>query len=181
MSTLQENRLEAMRGLLRCQYRLQKFTDALPNAKELILEKGIATDDKMMALTILAKNNQFENKLDEAIKNYKEVIAIGKSEYSAEASYRVAEILLFQNKLTDAEKAAFDCIKKFGSYELWVTKSYLLLGDIYFKQKDWFNAEATYKSIIENATIDTIKKEAEQKLLQVIAEKNKTSQVETNL
>lgn len=181
LSTLQENRLEAMRGLLRCQYRLQKFTEASPNAKELILEKGIATDDKMMALTILAKNNQFENKLDEAIKNYKEVIAIGKSEYSAEASYRVAEILLFQNKLTDAEKAAFDCIKKFGSYELWVTKSYLLLGDIYFKQKDWFNAEATYKSIIENATIDTIKKEAEQKLLQVIAEKNKTSQVETNL
>ena len=181
LSTLQENRLEAMRGLLRCQYRLQKFSEALPNAKELLQEKSIANDDKMMAITIIAKSNQAENKLDEATRNYKEVMLIGKSEYSAEASFRVAEILMLQNKLPDAEKAAFDCIKKFGSYEIWVTKSYLLLGDIYFKQKDWFNAEATYKSIIENATIESIKKEAEQKLLQVIAEKNRTSQIENNL
>jgi TolA-binding protein len=181
LSTLQENRLEAMRGLLRCQYRLQKFSEALPNAKELLQEKSIANDDKMMAITIIAKSNQAENKLDEAARNYKEVMLIGKSEYSAEASFRVAEILMLQNKLPDAEKAAFECIKKFGSYEIWVTKSYLLLGDIYFKQKDWFNAEATYKSIIENATIENIKKEAEQKLLQVIAEKNRTSQIENNL
>ncbi|MFY8126833.1 MAG: tetratricopeptide repeat protein [Chitinophagaceae bacterium] len=181
LSTLQENKLEAMRGLLRCQYRLQKMVEALPNAKDLLLEKSIASDDKMMALTIVAKNNQTENKLDEAFKNFKEVTSIGKSEYSAEASYRMAEILVLQNKLTEAEKAAFDCIKKYGSYEIWVTKSYLLLGDIYFKQKDWFNAEATYKSIMENATIEAIKKEAEQKLLQVIAEKNKASQIENNL
>jgi hypothetical protein len=44
-----------------------------------------------------------------------------------------------------------------GSYDLWVTKSYLLLGDIYVQQKDLFNAEATYKSIVENATIPELK------------------------
>ncbi|MFY7898826.1 MAG: hypothetical protein ACOVNY_01500, partial [Chitinophagaceae bacterium] len=78
-----------------------------------------------------------------------------------------------------AEKAAFDVIKKVGSYDMWVTKSYLLLGDIYFKQKDFFNAEATYKSVAENTTIEELIQEANQKLVLVIAEKNKTNKVVT--
>jgi hypothetical protein len=54
------------------------------------------------------------------------------------------------------------------------------LGDIYFKQKDLFNAEATYKSIAENSTIDELKKEAQQKLTVLITEKDKVNKVETN-
>ncbi len=34
---------------------------------------------------------------------------------------------------------------------IWVTKAYILLGDIYFKQKDYFNAKATYQSIVNNS------------------------------
>ncbi|HMZ46907.1 MAG TPA: hypothetical protein PLU36_08905, partial [Chitinophagaceae bacterium] len=174
----QENKLEAMRGLLRCQYKQLKWAEALPNAQELLKEKGIAADDKMMANMIVAKNHQINNNLQEAISAYKLVIQIATSEFSAEAQYRIAEIYLLQNKLNDAEKAAFDVIKKYGSYEYWVTKSYLLLGDIYFIQKDYFNAEATFKSIAENATITELKQEAEQKLAKVIEEKNKTNKVE---
>jgi TolA-binding protein len=40
------------------------------------------------------------------------VIAAGKSEYAAESQYHIAEILLQQNKSADAEKAAFEVIKK---------------------------------------------------------------------
>ena len=164
ISSQQENKLEAMRGLLRCQYKQQKWKDAQPNAKDLLAEKSIATDDRMMASLIVAKASQTDNKLDEALEAYKQVIALGKTEFSAEASYRIAEILFAQDKLKDAEDAAFACIKQFGSYEYWLTKSYILLGDIYFKQKDFFNAEATYKSISENSTIEELKKEAQQKL-----------------
>jgi len=178
LTTQQENKLEAMRGLLRSQYKLQKWTEALPNAQDLLKEKGIATDDKMMANMIIAKNYQLNNNLNEAIIAYKSVIAIAKSEFSAEAQYRIGEILLLQNKLKDAEKAGMEVIKKFGSYEYWVTKSYILLGDIYFAQKDYFNAEATFKSVAENATIPELKQEAETKLAKVIDEKNKANKVE---
>jgi tetratricopeptide (TPR) repeat protein len=178
LTNQQETKLEAMRGLLRCQYKLQKWIEASANAQELLKEKGIAADDKMMASMIVAKSYQIESKLDEATASYKAVIAIGKSEFSAEAQYRIAEILLIKLKYTDAEKAAFDVIKKYGSYEYWVTKSYILLGDIYFAQKDYFNAEATFKSIAENATIPELKKEAEEKLAKVIEEKNKANKVE---
>jgi TolA-binding protein len=178
LTTQQENRLEAMRGLLRCQYKQQKWSEAVPNAQDLLKEKGIAADDKMMASMVVAKSYQLENKLDEALAAYKTVIAAGKSEFSAEAQYRIAEILLTKMRYADSEKAGFEVIKKYGSYEYWVTKSYILLGDVYFAQKDYFNAEATFKSIVENATIPELKKEAEEKLAKVIEEKNKSNKVE---
>jgi TolA-binding protein len=179
IATQQENKLEAMRGLLRCQYKAQQFKDAVANAQDLLLEKGTATDDKMMANMVLGKSFQADNKMEDATTYYKAVIALGKSEYSAEAQYRLAEILFLQNKSSEAEKAAFDVIKKVGSYENWVTKSYILLGDIYLKSKDLFNAEATYKSVSENTTIPELKEEASKKLADVIAEKDKTNKVET--
>ena len=106
------------------------------------------------------------------------VINLGKSEYAAEARFRIAEILLAQGKLKEAEKAGFDVIKKAGSYDYWITKSYILLGQIYFQEKDFFNAEATLKSVSENATNADLQKEAKAQLEIVIAEKNKNSQVE---
>jgi TolA-binding protein len=178
IATQQENRLEAMRGLLRCQFKGQLWKEAASNAEDLLLEKGIATDDRMMASLVVAKNHQLNSEYDKSILSYKQVIAAGKSEYAAESQYRIAEMLLLQNKLPDAEKAAFEVIKKSGSYETWVTKAYVLLGDIYVKQQDWFNAEATYKSIVENATIPELRQEAQQKLDKVLEEKNKANKVE---
>ena len=178
IATQQENKLEAMRGLLRCQYKLQQWKEAAANAQDILQEKGTASDDRMMANLIVANNFQLSNQLDEAINAYKQVVAIGKSEFGAEAKYHIAEILFLQNKLSEAEKAAFDIIKKEGSYEYWVTKSYILLGDIYFKEKDLFNAEATFKSVADNASNDDLKKEAQQKLDIVSQEKAKTEKVE---
>lgn len=173
----QDNKLESMRGLLRCQYKLGRFTDAVANAQELLQQKGLATDDKMMANLVVAKNYQQNNQPDEATAAYKNVVSLGKSEYAAEARYRIAEILLAQGKYKEAEKAGFDVINKAGSYDYWITKAYILLGDVYFNEKDYFNAEATLKSVSENATDATLKQEAQQKLDTVVAEKNKNSKV----
>jgi TolA-binding protein len=132
----------------------------------------------MMANMIVAKSYQANNQQDEALAAYKVVIALGKSEYAAEARYHVAEISLGKGNLKDAEKQAFEVINKAGSYDYWITKSYILLGEIYFRQKDYFNAEATLKSVVENASADELKKEAQQKLDVVVEEKNRNSKVE---
>jgi tetratricopeptide (TPR) repeat protein len=180
MATQQENRLEAMRGLLRCQFKAQRWKEAATNAGELLQEKGIATDDRMMAGFVVARTHQLDSMPDAAITSYKQVIATGKSEYAAESQYHIAEILLQHNKQADAEKAAFEVIKKFGAWDFWVTRSYILLGDLYTIQKDWFNAEATFKSVADNAVITELKEEAKRKLEMVLQEKNKANQVEQN-
>lgn len=172
-----ENKLESMRGLLRCQYKLKEFLEGSENAKDLLDNKSVATDDKMMANLMIAKAYQAKDRSDAALQYFKAVFALGKSEFAAEAKYQTAKILFDQNKLSESEKVAFDVINKSGSYDYWITSSYILLGDIFWKQKDYFNAEATFKSIVDNAHFDDLKKTAKDKLDKVIEDKNKSSKV----
>lgn len=178
LSGSQETKLEAMRGLLRCQYQLQKWTEAVENAKELTAAKGSSADDKTLANMAIAKSFQVSGEYDQAINNFKTVVQLNKAALAAEARYEIANSWYQLNRLTDAEKAAFETINKSGSYDYWITKAYILLGDIYFKQKDYFNAKATFQSIVDNTINAELKGEAQQKLDMVIAEEGKSSKIE---
>ncbi|MBZ5855726.1 tetratricopeptide repeat protein [Flavihumibacter profundi] len=160
----QENKLEAMRGLLRSQYQLEKWNEAQDNAKELLQYKGASADDKLLANMVLAKAAEAEGQFDLAIGYYKNAASGTKGELSAASRYGIASCQFKQSKWKDAEKSAFEVIHKNGSYELWVTRSYLLLGDIYMQQQDFFNAKATFQSVVENASIPELKEEAQRKL-----------------
>ena len=89
-TTSQENKLEAMRGLLRSQYQQQKWTDAVNNAKDLLNQKGSSSDDKALANMAIAKSYQVGGQYDLAIANYKTVVTINKSALAAEARYEIA-------------------------------------------------------------------------------------------
>ncbi len=173
----QENKLEGMRGLLRSQYQLQKWTEAVANAKELSSAKGSSSDDKALANMAIAKSYQVNGQADLALANFKTVVQLNKGALAAEARYEIANSWFVLNKLSDAEKAAFEVINKSGSYDFWVTKAYILLGDIYFRQKDYFNAKATFQSIVDNTLDPTLKTEAQTKLSRVEEEESKSSKV----
>lgn len=173
----QENKLEAMRGLLRSQYQQEKWTEAVSNAKELAVAKGSSSDDKALANMAIAKSYEVERKYDLAIGTFRTVVSQNKAALAAEARYEIANCLFAQNKLSEAEKAAFETINKSGSYDFWVVKSYLLLGDIYFRQKDYFNAKATFQSIVDNAADPDLKSEAQAKLDLVTEEEKKDSKL----
>ena len=174
----QESRMEAMRGLLRSQFQLKKWDAAVANAKDLLAEKAAGADDRVLANMAIAKAAQSNGEHETAITHFRTVASLSKSAYGAEARYEIANSLFNQNRLTDAEKAAFEVINKSGSYELWVTKAYILLGDVYYKQKDYFNAKATYKSVIDNAKLEDLRQEADRKYQEVAAEEEKESKVE---
>ncbi len=173
----QENRLEAMRGLLRSQYQQQKWSDAVANAKDLISQKSISSDDKALANMAIGKSAQMGGEYDVAINSFKQVVAVNKAALAAEARYEIANSWFMTGRLSDAEKAAFEVINKSGSYDWWVTKAYILLGDVYFKQKDYFNAKATFQSVVDNTLNAELKSEAQTKLNQVIEEEGKNSKV----
>ena len=78
-----------------------------------------------------------------------------------------------------AEKAGLEVIKVTGSYDYWVAKAYILLGDVYLQEKDYFNAKATYQSVANNATIPELKKEAQDKLNIATSQEQQNSKVET--
>lgn len=173
----QENKLEAMRGLLRCQYQQQKWTEAVENAKELTASKGSSADDKTLANMAIGKSYEVNRQYDQAIASFKSVVQLNKAALAAEARYEIANCWLQLNKLSDAEKSAFETINKSGSYDFWITKAYILLGDIYFKQKDYFNAKATFQSVVDNTVDAELKSEAQAKLDVVTEEEGKSSKV----
>lgn len=177
LASTQDIKLEALKGLLRCQYQLQKWTDAAASAKELLAAKGSSADDKALANMAIAKSYQINGQHDQAITNFKLVVQQNKAALAAEARYEIAASWFALNKLNDAERAALEVINKSGSYDLWLTKAYLLLGDIYFRQKDYFNAKATFQSIVENSDDPSLKSEAQAKLAQVIEEEGKNSKI----
>lgn len=177
-STTQENKMEAMRGLLRSQYQLQKWTEATANAKELLAQKNPTADDKILANLAIARSYVINNQCDQAITYFRTVSSLSKAAYGAEARYEIANCYFKQSQFKDAEKAAFEVINKSGSYEEWVTRSYILLGDIYFAQKDYFNAKATYQSVVDNAKVETVRNEAKEKLQKAVDAEGKSSKVE---
>ena len=177
-ATTQENKLEAMRGLLRSQFQMGKYEEAVDNAKELLAQKSAGTDDKVLANLVIAKAYQASNQCDLAITNFRTVANLSKSAYGAEARYQIAFCQFNLGRMQEAEKAAFEVINKSGSFEDWVTRSYILLGDIYYKQKDYFNDKATYQSVVDNAKIEELRQEASNKLKQVSEEEKKESKLE---
>ncbi len=180
LATTPENTMEALRGLVRSYYQTKDFAQANNIAKELLTKKGISTDDKAIANLVLGKSLQANNQCEDAIKAFKQVSAVNKAEWGAEARYETANCYYTLNQLSTAEKAALEVIKVTGSYDYWVAKAYILLGDIYLKEKDYFNAKATYKSVADNAVIPELKQEAQTKLEAATAEEQQNSKVETS-
>ena len=169
-----------MRGLVRSYYQTKDYTQANDAAKELLTKKGLSTDDKAVANLVLGKSLQANNQCEQAIAAFKEVAAINKSAWGAEARYEIANCYLTLNQLPAAEKAGLQVIKVTGSYDYWVAKAYILLGDVYLQEKDYFNAKATYQSVADNATIPELKKEAQDKLNIAIGQEQENSKVETS-
>jgi tetratricopeptide (TPR) repeat protein len=173
-----ENRLEALRGALRCYYQLKDYAKASEAAKELLANKNAGNDDKALSNLVTATNHQLNGQFDLAIQSFRSVVNLNKGEWAAEARYQISRCYFDLNNYTQAEKAAFEVINKSGSYDYWVTKSYIMLGDVYFKQKDYFNAKATFQSVSENATNPQLKQEATEKLQMVIEEEKRNSKIE---
>lgn len=79
---------------------------------------------------------------------------------AAEARYRLASSLLAAGKLKEAEALAGSNIKKSAGYEYWVVKTYILLGEILRAKGDFFNARATWQSVVQNSRFADLKDEA---------------------
>lgn len=172
-----ETRLDAMRGLLRSQYQLRKWNEAVPNAQELLKEKSIGTDDRILATMVVGRSHQSAGRYQEAIAQFRSVVSLSNAAYAAEARYEIADCHFRLKDLKSAEKAAMETINKSGSYDYWITKAYILLGEIFWKQKDYFNAKATLQSVVENSRNAELKEEAKVKLELVTEEERKNSKI----
>ena len=172
-----DNQLEALRGLVRSYYQTKDYSEASRVAKELLSKKNISTDDRSIANLVLGKSLETSQEYENAIIAFKLVSNINKGIWGAEARYEIAYCYYSIDNLASSEKSALDVIKENGSSDFWTAKAYILLGDIYSRQKDYFNAKAAYQSVAVNATITELKTEAQQKLDKAIADEKAASKI----
>ena len=111
-----------------------------------------------------AKSLQLRQSDASALSLYRNLDKSNQGAISAEARYRIAEILFAQKNNAEAEKAASYAAQASGGEEYWVIKNYLLLADILADNKDYFNAKATLQSIVSNASDAALVQEAKTKL-----------------
>lgn len=177
LSTNKENNLAAARGILRCQYELQNWAGVRTAAAGLLAAANISTDDQIVAHFYAGRAYQQQQQPDSAVTEYRNVSRLTKSELGAESRFYTAQCLFGLQRYKEAETAAYDVIKNTPSYDYWVASAYILLGDIFWKQQDYFNAKATLQSIVDNCKIPELVEAARQKLDQVTAEEKSHSKI----
>ena len=162
-----ENLQLAYSGLMRSSFRLSQFEAAAAYADTIMslpeVDPGIRQEVQLMKAKALYE----QGKNAEALSEFESLKTSRNELVAAESGYLIAEILLKQNRLKEAEKAAADNIRIAAGNEYWAVKSYLLIADILVRQKDLFNARATLQSLVRNTKDPSLKKEAASRLEEV--------------
>lgn len=158
---------KAYSGLLKSSYESKSYDEANAYADTLLTLPGANLNAQNEARLYKAKSLQLNKRLDEAMSMYQAIDKMNMGVASAEARYRIAEILLAQHKLKEAEMQASYAAQASSGSDYWNVKSYVLIADILTEQKDYFNAKATLQSIIKNNSNPEIKEEATRKLNEV--------------
>ena len=160
--------LNAKGGLMRSYFLLGQNDSAMNYSKDIenypLATKDAIHEAKLMQAKIQYGQNQFEKTIDQL----KNLISGDFGEGGAEAAYLSAEVLYKQGKHKESIDALFKMNETFPSYDDWIGKAFLLIADNYIATKEFFQAKATLQSILDNAEDVKLKKQADEKLKEVM-------------
>jgi tetratricopeptide (TPR) repeat protein len=161
--------IEAIVGQMRCDYALGKLEEAKQKAVQLLPIEEAPKEYLVEANMYLGRIQLKDNKLRTAKYHFDYVINGSRNELTAEALYQRASILFIQMDLDSARADIYRLNDDFSAYEYWVVKGFILLSDIYVKEKDYFQAKATIQSIMDNYSNeeDGLLKECRDKLIEI--------------
>ncbi|MCX6274021.1 MAG: tetratricopeptide repeat protein [Bacteroidetes bacterium] len=181
VAEVRDNIIAAQAGQMRCAYNLLQYDKAISNADKLIgstADKDLQNEAHLIkGLSSMAKEDLTTAKAELTI-----VSKRTNSEMTAEANYHLAVI---EYKLTNYKECKEQVIKlqdQVPSYDYWIAKGFILLGDNYLAQRDTFQAKETFKSIIENYQKDPndpedLKSQAQQKFGELVAAEHKNVEI----
>lgn len=161
-SKRQEN--DAWLGLLESYYNLSAYDSMRVYARNILDKSNLSADANNRAQLYLAKAEVAEGDFDGAIDELLTTVNISSDIYGAEAQYLLGLIFYQQQQYQQSLNTLFDFNEKYGSYDLWLGKAFLLIADNYVAMKEYFQAEATVNSVIEYSELPEIVDEAKLKL-----------------
>ena len=83
------------------------------------------------------------------MKLYKELAKEVRTKEGCEAPHRLIEAQFASGDLDGCEKAVFAFADREPASSYWLAKAFILLGDVYVRKGDNFQARATYQSVAD--------------------------------
>jgi TolA-binding protein len=174
-----KNNVAAKIGLMRCNYQLKNYTDAIGYSNKVLGLDKVSNELTNEAHYTIAQSELATEKYDEALAEFQSVANTAKNNLGAESHYNVAYIQYLKNDFKQSQKLIFDFIKGDGDYPYWTTKALILLADNYLELKDNFQAKTTLKSVINDSDIPELIKIAQEKLDKITAAEEAAKQAKT--
>lgn len=169
IAEVKDHILSAQAGQMRCYYRMENYEMTLSASKKILessaSDKDLINEARLLSgLSYLQRNDLGSAKADLLI-----VSKRTNSEMTAQSKYYLALIEYKQANYKESQKLIFEIQKQVPSYDYWIAKGFILLGDNYLAQRDTFQAKETYISIVDNyekdpTDPDDLKEIARQKL-----------------
>jgi tetratricopeptide (TPR) repeat protein len=169
----EELRLEALRGIVRSLYQLKDWERGSTYSEQL-LKIETSPDDHAYSNLIIGYLEQQNKLYDLSIDYFNKVLNLNASLLKPEAAFQLSFNMLNLGNYKEAENTTLRLIEKYGSDEYWNTKCYILLGDIFIAQNDYFNAKATLQSVYQNSSNPELKAEALKKIKEIESKEKKT-------
>jgi TolA-binding protein len=180
------NILESRLMKMRCYWNSGALAKSIEEARILIATDKVTSDDLSEAYITIGRAAMEMDSIALAQTSFEFAYKQNAtSEFGAEAKYNLAYIYYQLKDYTNAEKTVFEVINQVPSYDYWITKSFILLADIYTKAGNTIQAKATLTSIIENSDNTELVKLSHEKLNAIlqseIQEEQKKQQEEIDI
>ena len=185
----QEDLAIANKGQFYCFHFLNNPQSTIEYAKKVLNISDQIEKTYEDAYLFLGQSYMSINKLDSARHFFQKVTQLTKSIAAAEAKYHICEISYLKNNYQECETQIMELVQQKPSYDYWLAKGIILLGDNFIALKDFFNAKHSLKSIIDNydgKDKDTLLAQAVQKLeyvenLELMEKNNEPEQQEMEI
>ncbi len=162
------NILTARVGLMRSHALLMHQQPTIVAAQHLLSTEKLPEELGIEAHMVIGRTALLMDSISTAVAEFSTVTHLSKSEFAAEAKWNLAYIQYIQGQYDESEKSAIDLINQVPSYDYWITKAFILIGDIYAKKGNYRQAKYTLQSVIDNHEGADLVKLAQDKLNLII-------------
>ena len=146
----QEDLSIAKKGQLYCFHHLNNPQSTIKYAKKVLTIDDINAKTEEDAYLFLGQSYKEVGQVDSAEQFFKKVLLLTKSIAAAEAKYSICEIYFNKKDHSACESQIMELVQQKPSYDYWLAKGIILLGDNFTALEDYFNAKHSLNSIIEN-------------------------------
>ncbi|MGI9543344.1 MAG: tetratricopeptide repeat protein [Cyclobacteriaceae bacterium] len=154
----------AWSGLMECHYLLRDYEDVDRYARLILEQANVNANAENRSLLYLGKSSYERSDFESASDYFLQTLNTAKDEHGAEAQYLLADIQHQKKEYTQSNETLYDLNAKFGAYDFWLGRSFLLISDNYVGLDEIFQAKATLNSVIENSPNEMVVEEAKRKL-----------------